>query len=100
MAIYVGGLSGTTGFVRLPMCFTGLDAMLMRNLIAHAEILGNGAMGGAVGLIMSLIAGPEGAPQIAGTIVGAIVGAICGGVLTLIVLLKGACTCPPGADGF
>jgi hypothetical protein len=99
MAVYTGAMPAGPGLVYMPVCFTGVEAMLFRYLLPYFNVVGQAAFGAACGVIASLIFGPEVLPQLLGLAIGAISGAIIGGGLTIWTLATGNCTCPPGADG-
>ena len=100
MGIYVGPVPPGPGIVNIKMCFTGLAATVMKNVIAQVAGVSTALIGAAIGFVVSIFLGPEVIPQIAGIFVGAAAGAVAGGLLTAFILARGACPCPPGASGF
>lgn len=100
MTVYVGTPIGATGIVRLPVCYTGWHATLMRAALLSADAL-TGAFGGLlVGLLISLVTGPEVVTKIVGAAVGGAAGAFAGAVIATVFLNMSMCPCPPGATGF
>lgn len=101
----VGGpLSGTTGIVFKPVCFTGATAYSMRlGLVLGGFFLGailGLIIGGLAGLALSAVTGPEpfSKPVLAliGALIGALFGAAGGSAYVASVIAGGTCPCPPG----
>lgn len=99
-----GPLSGTTGIVFQPVCFTGATAYSMRlALVLGGFFLGailGLIIGGLAGLAVSSFTGPEpfSKPVLAliGALIGALFGAAGGSAYVARVIAGGTCTCPPG----
>lgn len=108
MATYTGLMPPGPGVVTKTFCFTGTTASAMRTglttLVGILGIFGGAVVGAIIGFIVSFIGGPELIPQAIGIRVGAWIGALIGclaGVLYMLGQIKaGACTCPPGAEGY
>ena len=100
MAVYGGAFSLTPGFHAVPVCFTGLDVPLFKGLFIALEMFSTAFIGGLIGFIASFVLGPEGVPQLVGAVGGIILGFVAGAFLASAIIARGACTCPPPAEGF
>jgi len=99
MEVYVGMLGpvGGWGIKRLPICFTGAQAV---KYIIVSGLCISVAVGIVIGILISVVFGAEGLARLIGVAVGAVVGLLIGLYITVPAMSGGNCTCPPGRFGF
>lgn len=109
MATYPGPIvGGPVGFITKTVCFTGTTASRIRLALT---ILGGieGALGGffagiVIRYVLKLRLPAEmlltALQRVTAPAIGAVLGAITGVAAVLIIVRRGACTCPPGKNGF
>jgi hypothetical protein len=100
MAVYSTPLPPGPGLVIRIVCFTGATAAAMRNALLAGGVLVGAILGLVLGIVLSLVTGPEVLSKLVGALVGLIAGGAAAYAYLRVVVSAGACTCPPGSDGF